>query len=191
MIEGFYNWIKNIAFFYILITMVMNLLPNNSYRKYIKFFTGLLLVIVVATPILELFGLGGSFEDYFRIGTMKEELSNIEGAAKGLSGIQLEEITKGYKLEIERQVRTIVEARGLYPMEVDVTLDMKEGEGMSPVKAVFIAASREKLDENSIVIGEVMVGQDKIDSMEEINIKNDIEDVYNISASNINISIQR
>ena len=49
-----YDWVKNLVFFYVMFTAVLHLLPKNSYHKYIKFFGGLLLVVMLLTPVLDL-----------------------------------------------------------------------------------------------------------------------------------------
>ena len=51
-----YGWIKNIICFYIFITVILHLLPKENYRKYVRFFTGMLLVILVMNPVLSLLG---------------------------------------------------------------------------------------------------------------------------------------
>lgn len=50
-----YEWLKDISFYLILVTAVTYVLPSNSYRKYIRFFTGLVLILMLLTPILNLF----------------------------------------------------------------------------------------------------------------------------------------
>ena len=45
MIAFFYQWLQNIAFYLILITAIIQIIPNHSYKKYIRFFTGLILIV--------------------------------------------------------------------------------------------------------------------------------------------------
>ena len=45
-------YIKEILFFLILTAVINNLLPNNSYKKYVRLFTGLILIIILISPIL-------------------------------------------------------------------------------------------------------------------------------------------
>ena len=55
MFEYLYEWLKDISFYLILVTAVTYVLPSNSYRKYIRFFTGLVLILMLLTPVLNLF----------------------------------------------------------------------------------------------------------------------------------------
>lgn len=65
MTEAIYDWMKNLAFFYIFLTAVMNLVPDKSYGEQIRFFLGLLLILLILSPLLELFGLAGRAEEIF------------------------------------------------------------------------------------------------------------------------------
>lgn len=80
MFEYIYEWIQNLACYMILITAVIQILPNNSYRKYIRFFCGLILVIVLASPVLELFGAGADLERIYRDARYDETIKEIQEA---------------------------------------------------------------------------------------------------------------
>ena len=47
-----FTWVKNLVCFYLLLTVVLHLLPRQSYRKYVRFFSGMLLTILVVSPVL-------------------------------------------------------------------------------------------------------------------------------------------
>ena len=54
MKENLYAWIKNLAVFYLLFTMVLHLVPAGKYEKYVRFFMGLLLILIlIVTAILK------------------------------------------------------------------------------------------------------------------------------------------
>ncbi len=57
MRETIYEWMKNLAVFYLFFTAVMNFLPDGKYNKYIRHFLGLLLILLLITPILQIFRL--------------------------------------------------------------------------------------------------------------------------------------
>ena len=56
MFDYLYDWLQDISYYLILVTAVTYVLPSNSYRKYIRFFTGLVLILMLMTPVLHLFG---------------------------------------------------------------------------------------------------------------------------------------
>ncbi|MEH7237021.1 stage III sporulation protein AF [Bacillus sp. JJ1562] len=49
------EWITNIILFILLATIVDMLLPNSSMQKYVKMVTGLLLILIILTPLFSLF----------------------------------------------------------------------------------------------------------------------------------------
>lgn len=55
--EVLYEWVWNVAVYLLLVTAVTNVLPGDTYRKYLKFFTGVCLVIVMTQPLFSLFGM--------------------------------------------------------------------------------------------------------------------------------------
>lgn len=62
MLDAAYEWMKNLSFYLVIMTAVIEVLPGNTYRKYIRFFTGLVMILLVVTPILKLTGSYGQFQ---------------------------------------------------------------------------------------------------------------------------------
>lgn len=51
-----FDWVKPIIYFSIFLTVLLQFLPNEKYKKYIHFFAGLLMIVLVMRPVLNLFG---------------------------------------------------------------------------------------------------------------------------------------
>ena len=64
--EVLYEWVWNVAVYLLLVTAVTNVLPGDTYRKYLKFFTGVCLVIVMTQPLFSLFGMEEQLENASR-----------------------------------------------------------------------------------------------------------------------------
>lgn len=56
MFDYLYEWIQNIAFYLVLVTAVLHAVPDKKYMKYVRFFTGLVLILMILTPIFRVFG---------------------------------------------------------------------------------------------------------------------------------------
>lgn len=87
MTEGLYQWVENIAFYMVLMTAALHLIPGDGYRKYLKFFTGLLLILLVISPLLKVAGMEKTFEEVFQKHTYEEELRKIKEQTKYLKEI--------------------------------------------------------------------------------------------------------
>lgn len=65
MIEAIYAWMQDIVFFLVIVTAVLEVLPGTSYQKYIRFFTGLILMLLLLSPFLKLSGSGEVFTELY------------------------------------------------------------------------------------------------------------------------------
>ena len=63
MKEAIYSWIKCLAIFYILLTMLIHLVPTGKYQRYVRFFMGLLLMVMLITPMLSILDLISNGKD--------------------------------------------------------------------------------------------------------------------------------
>lgn len=53
--------------------------PGSGYQKYIRFFTGLVLILLVLAPVLKLFQMEEELRDAYRDDSWLEQLEEIEG----------------------------------------------------------------------------------------------------------------
>ena len=67
MKEEIYRWVKTIAFFYIVFSAVLHLVPDVKYERYIRSFMGILLIYILSTPVFNLFGNGEKLLQEFRL----------------------------------------------------------------------------------------------------------------------------
>ena len=97
MTEGLYQWVENIAFYMVFMTAALHLIPGDGYRKYLKFFTGLLLILLVLSPVLKIAGMEKTFREVFEKYTYEEELQRIEEKTKYLEEVRPEDyLPKAY-----------------------------------------------------------------------------------------------
>lgn len=90
MFEYLYQWIENIAFYLVIFTVAMQLIPNKNYKNYIQFFAGLILIIMIANPILKLFGMEHEFMTFYEDAEYQQKIKEMEEATKYLEDILVE-----------------------------------------------------------------------------------------------------
>ena len=66
MLDEIYGWIQNISVYLIVTAAVMHAIPEKEYEKYVRFFSGLVLILLLFTPLLKLTGKESDFQSAYR-----------------------------------------------------------------------------------------------------------------------------
>lgn len=148
--EVIYTWVKNIVCFYIFMAIILHLLPKESYRKYVRFFSGMLLTILVATPALSIFGKEEVLMQKISQAGFFQELDNMKLDTEHLEEAQKEIYVQEYEKAIGMDVSRIAEGKGMYTLWVQVGMSESyqvesigmevgfgEGDGISIQKIPF------------------------------------------------------
>lgn len=92
-----YQWMKNLTLFYVLFQAALQLVPDKKYEKYVRFYMGLLLILLMLSPVFLLFGkneeLWADFGGFYQ----NEELKRLQQEAENLENYYLIEEGKWEK----------------------------------------------------------------------------------------------
>lgn len=127
MKEEVYQWMKNLAVFYILFTALLHLVPDKKYEKYVRLFMGLLLIFLMCTPVFALLGKGEELIESFSLHFDSETQLLQE---KELENLQVLYLEKGYEQELKEKIMDAVENTGIKLTDAAVHI---EGERVSAV----------------------------------------------------------
>lgn len=81
MFQYLYEWTQNLAFYIVLITVVLYAVPDSGYKKYIRFFTGMVLILMMVTPIFRIFGKDSQIMNFYKSREYETKLREIENAS--------------------------------------------------------------------------------------------------------------
>ena len=81
MFQYLYEWTQNLAFYIVLITAVLHAVPDSGYKKYIRFFTGMVLILMMVTPIFRIFGKDSQIMNFYKSREYETKLREIENAS--------------------------------------------------------------------------------------------------------------
>lgn len=73
MLKELYQWLQDLAVYLILVSAVLQALPQESYQKYVRFFAGLVLIVLLMTPLLKLTDM-----EYDFAGWVEEQKKELE-----------------------------------------------------------------------------------------------------------------
>ena len=140
------EWARNIIFFMVFLSVISHLLADASYEKYIRFFAGIVLILITVSP------LKGGLDFQEKAGRFFEEFSFFqekEQAGKALSKADQERMgafLAEYKKEAEARIRETVQAEGVIcsQAEVEIEKDEKSGE-YGTIRKIILHLKEEKM----------------------------------------------
>ena len=71
------NMVRCVAVFYLLEQMVLNLLPGKMYERYVRFYLGLLLVLLLLQPVLRIFRLTEQMDAAALVQELEQEVEQL------------------------------------------------------------------------------------------------------------------
>lgn len=113
-------YIKNIGFFLILVSVICNALPENTYKKYCKLFCGLVLVVLVIAPFNEILNYDGDIADIFLSKSYQSDLIELEVRLKLQEEQQMQSALEQYEEELKNNLEGVAKEQGLYIEDVNI-----------------------------------------------------------------------
>ena len=151
--SGIFDWIRGMVFYLILMTMIMNLLPDKKYEKYLRLFTGMVFLFLVFEPLAEISGLEAEVAGAFERLTFQNNAMLLREEIEDADGKRMAKLVDGYADAVETDLRTMAEGISLECRDVQVQLNGDvESETFGRVQAVVMqvglrSAGREDVQE--------------------------------------------
>lgn len=112
-----FGWMKSLIFYLLLATIVTHMAPSNQYKQYIRYFIGLVVIVLLASPLKFLFDFGsGDLQE------LLNEFSHIESqeSAAGVGGSITDYYGMGFREGIKKELAS-------YPVEDVAIITDTEG----------------------------------------------------------------
>ncbi|MBE5949176.1 MAG: hypothetical protein E7261_09130 [Lachnospiraceae bacterium] len=188
------EWVCDIAVYLILISIVLQVIPKK-FRKYINFFTGVLLIILVINPVTKLFDADKALVEYFEIEEMRQALSDMEDMIKFTENVNEEKLIESYNMQIAEKITELIKEYGFRITDVQVSWNLdNEMKEYGSIKSIYLVLD-EKRTHGTITINpvKVTIGEQKADAYTKAEVeemKKIIAGFYNLEEEHINIMIQ-
>ena len=181
------DWARNILFFMVFLSVISHLLADRSYEKYIRFFAGMVLILITISP------LKGGLDFQEQAGILFEEFSDFW--EKQQAGEVLADVDKNrmgmffseYKKETEKRIGEMVEAEGFVCGGAEVTLqERSESSDYGRVEKIRLHLKKEENvdgEQNERDTG----GLDKVKSSEKTEGRTDGENNVSVKVEIPNV----
>lgn len=153
-----FTWMKSLVMYLILSGICINLSPGRNYKRYISFFTGIVIIIIVAQP-----------------------LSYIAHLSRGDIG-KITDSMDGYLSE-SSSVKTFDSMYDYYEMSLAKSVEITLLESGCEVKEISVIADENNNPQRLYVYVDKGVNEDSMAA--EDKIKKVINEVYNVDMSSI------
>ena len=177
------DWARNILFFTVFLSVISHLLADRSYEKYIRFFAGMVLILITISPLKG----GLNFQE--QAGILFEEFSDFW--EKQQAGEVLADVDKNrmgmffseYKKETEKRIGEMAEAEGFVCGGAEVTLqERSESSDYGRVEKIRLHLKKEENVDGEQNEGDTG-GLDKVKSSEKTEGRTDGE-------SNVSVKVE-
>lgn len=150
------EYINRILCFFIFTSVLNNLLSNKGYQKYIRLFSGFLLVMIILSPVIQIKEL--SEEDIYQYFDGSLATAAKGGVEKNVEDMR-EQLNKEQKSRTEKSLQSMIETRlsmeDIPIRKVEITYQSEDEE--EKIKRIFVRttlASREREGEIQKIVSE-------------------------------------
>lgn len=180
--------VKKVVMFCLVSFVILELAPKEEYKKYLNLFTGMVLILLLISPVYELFTGKIPVTDELSKYYLKNELKDMDIYFGEYDKMRVDAVTGEYRKQIETHIGEIAGQNRMAVEEVTVLLNTDvESENFLQVESVTMRVSKKYRDESLKIQEIVMEQKEGAESLSEIEIKKTISQFYNVETDNINI----
>ena len=198
------EWIQNIVVFLLLMSLVRHLIPGDSYGKYIRLTTGMILIMVLLMPVTKLLNMEAWIDQRLFQNQMEIIASDVR-MSSDLFDVQ-RHFSENFKQAICEEIKAYFENEGMKVefLQMEMNEDMEDdayGEiyslyvGICPMDAALMKNGQETMIEvKKVKIGS---GKNRRDSNSVSNIpeekvkewKENLSDQFGVKYENLTLEI--
>lgn len=124
--KEFYQWIQNLTGFFLFLSVAERLLPGKQYGKYLRLFSGIVLILIVLQPFTEGLRLEDTIAGYYESFLFREQTDDLKQNMLGIEKQRLSSVLRQYEKAVEEDVIQAAEKMGIKAEECIVTIDDRE-----------------------------------------------------------------
>ena len=102
--EAVYGWVKNIIYYMIFLSVVNNLLADSKYGKYIRFFSGMVLILLVVSPFTGGLHLDEQISSMFKSISFQNDTDDLKQDLWGMEERRLDQVIREYEQAVAADV---------------------------------------------------------------------------------------
>lgn len=125
--ESVYGWVKSIIYYMIFLSAANNLLADSKYEKYVRLFAGMVLILIVVSPLTGSLRLNEQISSLFQSITFQADAKDLKADLWGMEDKRMDQMIHTYEEAVEKDIAAMAEGEGLSCREAKVTIDRDKG----------------------------------------------------------------
>ena len=121
--EGIYEWIKHLVCYLIFTTMIGHMIPDKKYEKYLRLFTGMVFLLLLISPLADLWGLEYQVTEAFARLTFQNEATTLKREIEAVDEKRFQIVLEKYEEVIKAEIGQIAADLGMVCQQVKVRLE--------------------------------------------------------------------
>ena len=122
----FMEWVKQIFVTGIMTELILHLLPDKKYDKYVRLICGVILTMVCISPILSFFNNKNNIKNYINIFEKIGQKYDYQTMIGNMQGADQSYYVQNYIEVNSKYINSLVLEEGLNPVDCKIVLDMDE-----------------------------------------------------------------
>lgn len=168
-----------------------NLLSENSYRKYVRFFSGLAMIIIIMNPVFNLLYGSENIFSGIKINALKIDKEELEEELTMYGRSAEEEIGKEYEEVIGESLDAFAVKNNLTVITKSINIDMDyESETFGEIKGIYLKASENnESDIQNIHIDTEGNVYDTATGVKSDRLEEELADYYGIDKNKVEVYV--
>lgn len=136
--DGLYGWLRSITCYILLMSVLDNLLPGKKYGKYLRLFAGMVLILLVLSPLTSSLRLEDKIAHYYETFLFQDQAKDLERELLGVESKRLSAMIRQYEEAVAQDVALMAEEAGL--MAVSCRVQIEENQELDTFGTVTFVA---------------------------------------------------
>ncbi len=190
--ESILEWMKGVIILFVILSALMYLIPKAQYKKHIRFFVEMVLVIAVVHPITEIIYDNEKFEESIRYSEFWQEMENLQKDVEKMEFVQGDYHREEYEKAIEEDIRQMAEGAEYEVCQIEAVLS--ESYELQNIELVIERASPEVWEVAEVDVGQIgeekSLAEETILKQAAMELRQDIQSFYQLEEEQIVIELK-
>lgn len=141
--DAVFQWVKSLAYYLILVSLLSNLIANGKYDRYIRLFTGAVFILLVIRPLSGGLGLEEKLAYAYEKIRLKQDTGEFESRLWGMEEERTRQVILQYEEAVAQDVKRMALDAGLVCREARAVIESDpEQENFGQVKTLSLILER-------------------------------------------------